>query len=843
MRSVDNHLDKQIREIRLPASPDLDQRIDRLLKQSSAEAMQRSTGPDLRVNPCFIKYAVAAVVVMAVLLGLQQFGGSIDGTSVAWAQIVEQFRSMSFYNAVFYFKEDAAAQARQLELWVSSDHKARLRVDRQVLFVDQGRVVAGFDFKDKTALVPEEYDAMGEAIVQKICQHPQLSLESMVKLVYKGELQETTPQINSDAMISQDLLVFDVQSTDYPGWMRIWALRESKLPVRLRMWDPRDGECMDVMVTYDKEQKKDFFDPRLFEDLLDQTGHVTRPGDTNLAYAFLKDPGGRDYVPQDLFERSGYHLPQVDRVGMTEHGAVWVIASRSRNRRPDGHTFSGFSKVTDSLGRTYRRMHSSWHISDVSTQVFVPEDYPFDRRVLETMTLTCDVDKWHSDEPEETVGSRTISAWEQNAPMPKNKLYDSENGMLLSAAYSFCKRQDFDKLDRVVALIEASPTADQYDHKLQQLQLEVLMQKQDFAQASALAEKLWPVELQIYKHPQRFGPKTFALLKCMAAIAANGHIDRAETLFRQLKATHPDLSKFSKQWRTKMIKDLKDELSGRDMGPVISDYFLKKAKLSLEQVNQIFGFDVSQNEETKWHLPQEYRNPDIRAWNAHLKQLAEHYTKHPLASGQMELRKRECRCNGISNITPPGLEDYRVNPLGGNLRNYTKYHNYPHSIGRVKYQAGLESKLEVTELMHELVVRGKVSSEVRRDFVLAEFGLEMVPGEDDCPVWVAQYDGRPLPDYKTVKPLTRSASLAGGRRGWSSTGMSLSSLFKSLRDDQDIVVENETGLADDTKLSMISLNFKGQVGAERAEQWYRDNFGITFRKEMRRLPVWVVHKK
>ena len=81
-------------------------------------------------------------------------------------------------------------------------------------------------------------------------------------------MQEVTPNINSDAMISEDMLVFDLDSTISPEWMRIWALRESKLPVRLRMWDPRDGECMDVFVTYEKQQPAEFFDHQKYEQLL-----------------------------------------------------------------------------------------------------------------------------------------------------------------------------------------------------------------------------------------------------------------------------------------------------------------------------------------------------------------------------------------------------------------------------------------------------------------------------------------------------------------------------------------------------------------------------------------------
>jgi hypothetical protein len=35
------------------------------------------------------KFATAAVIIIAVLIGIHQFGGSIDGSSVAWASVVK----------------------------------------------------------------------------------------------------------------------------------------------------------------------------------------------------------------------------------------------------------------------------------------------------------------------------------------------------------------------------------------------------------------------------------------------------------------------------------------------------------------------------------------------------------------------------------------------------------------------------------------------------------------------------------------------------------------------------------------------------------------------------------
>ena len=53
------------------------------------------------------KLAVAAVIIMAVLIGINYFGGPIDGTTAAWANTLEQiYKATSVrYNQIFYVKD------------------------------------------------------------------------------------------------------------------------------------------------------------------------------------------------------------------------------------------------------------------------------------------------------------------------------------------------------------------------------------------------------------------------------------------------------------------------------------------------------------------------------------------------------------------------------------------------------------------------------------------------------------------------------------------------------------------------------------------------------------------
>ncbi len=238
--------------------------------------------------------AAAAAVLLVVGLWPKQ---RADG--LAWADVVKEFDSRPFYHVVLYAKQDVASEPTQMELWVSGGNRARARIGSQVQFIEDGEIVAGYDYREKKRLRDSEYDRRMGGIIGVVHEHKAISLDNIVRAAGGGRLVETTPRINSDAMVSRDLLVFDLDSTTGFEWMRIWVLRESTLPIRIRMWDPRDGGSVDVLVTYEQRQPEEFFNHRKYEELLLDTSRAAGSSMATLAYALLKDPGGEDYAPQN----------------------------------------------------------------------------------------------------------------------------------------------------------------------------------------------------------------------------------------------------------------------------------------------------------------------------------------------------------------------------------------------------------------------------------------------------------------------------------------------------------------------------------------------------------------
>lgn len=810
-----------------------------------------------------MSFRIAAGVLLAAGL-LIAFGPRwANHGSVAWAEIVEQFRAMPFYNAVMYFKEDAAAEPKQIELWVSSAHKARVRIGDQVLFADQGKVVAGYDFRRRATLDPSEYDEMGVGIIMRLCQRPQLSLEHVVQMICRGRLEDMTPVINSDAMIARDLLVFDIVSDAAPDWMRIWALRESRLPVRLRMWDPRDGECMDAFITYDRQQPAEFFDPARYGTLLRETGY-NEAGSANMAYALLRDAGGRDYVPRDLFDKSGYHVPVVEQVGITPDGAVWVVASHARNQMPNGNPFEGFASVTDDLGRAYKRMENRYEFrGDTSIQIFVPEEFPFDPRVPARLTLTCEVDN-PLRMPREVIGTVEVTDWQTHAMWPVGRIGTTLNTLLLRAAEQYIGKKEFDKVDAIAQRIAASPEADQLAHKLNRLELKKRIKQERFVEADELAEAMWDDEMKIFLNPGQDYPSIYPFADLIIAIAGNGRVDRAAELWKELKAAEPDLSSRSKGAQQRMREKIREQFTNA--------YFAYEMAsvngLDVEAINRILGYDVMANEKTKG-LVQSMLNQRKRAAAAesarqYLESLAKRYETHPLPE-QMELVPRDTESKvylvHVSN-TLPGHEDYKVQLFNITVRQVAfslrfSMKAYPEYLVVTEIDEALSPELLETKVYADLVYRKDILPLERYEYVLKEYGLKVVKGEGEArTVWVVRYNGKPLADFRKVRAPypNMTGSIIGAKPGtmgsYNVDGMSVGAHLTQLHHIQNQDVQDETKrmiFLDETGLeepiSVEVATWPGEEGFAQARTWFEEQFGITFTQEERLLPVLRVEGK
>jgi outer membrane lipoprotein-sorting protein len=216
----------------------------------------------------------AVLVVGAVLFSLSQ-------SVPTWAQVAEKFNSVNSLTATIYVKVPAWKEPRQCEVWIDRSGKGRVRCDSQVVFSQGGNVVKAFDVERREETSPNQF---ASDVVRTVGSERTYSIETVLK-IFGDTLSEATPQVNADAMISEDLVVFDIQSASSAERCRVWALRRSKLPVRVLAVDPASGRVTDSILTYSKPQPAGFFDPDVFAQQLKQD-----PGTGNrLAYTDLEE--------------------------------------------------------------------------------------------------------------------------------------------------------------------------------------------------------------------------------------------------------------------------------------------------------------------------------------------------------------------------------------------------------------------------------------------------------------------------------------------------------------------------------------------------------------------------
>lgn len=261
------------------------------------DARELSMRPRSRTVWTVLRATAALAVAAALIVGA---GLVFDSrTAPSWAEVLETFDSTPYFNATIYVKADALAEPVQLELWMTRGGKLRLRAGNQVIFGDKGRTIETVAFAPgvKPAEGVKHARDMVGAIVEAVGRAEDFSFDTLVQALPQAGTM-SAPLANQNASISRDLVVFDIANNDSPEWVRIWALRESRLPVRVLFWDPRNAASVDVALSYANQQPPEFFDPTAFKENLSKS--TWRPADR--AYGLLSDAGGQPVTPRDVTE-------------------------------------------------------------------------------------------------------------------------------------------------------------------------------------------------------------------------------------------------------------------------------------------------------------------------------------------------------------------------------------------------------------------------------------------------------------------------------------------------------------------------------------------------------------
>jgi hypothetical protein len=208
------------------------------------------------------RLAIAAVVLIVAFVGVHQFAGSLE--SVAWAEVEEHFESVPFFGLTIYVGRGSASPDMKIEVWKSADSRVRIREGDKVIFarfVNGKRKIVAFDRSTKE---PVNAGMLTQALLEAFL-HPQgqFSLGTITSAVSK-QAADLVPVEIADTAASREIAVFQMTDEATGENLRIWTLRDSKLPIQMQFRDPRNDEYGDFIFDYTGIQDPAFFDPNAF---------------------------------------------------------------------------------------------------------------------------------------------------------------------------------------------------------------------------------------------------------------------------------------------------------------------------------------------------------------------------------------------------------------------------------------------------------------------------------------------------------------------------------------------------------------------------------------------------
>ncbi len=217
-----------------------------------------------------------------------------DNQTTTWAEVEEQFHQIPYFSVSLYSGSPYTGGHHRVQYWMSRDGRTRIHSGDNISFVDLEGGRRRFRTYNVTTRGKSSPGHICKNILRSFDRVRQIgkpTIKSIIEAMSGENMIDTTSLVVSDVAVSKDLLIFDAESFDTLWNIRVWALRESKLPLRILKWHRRYDRYEEILFSYSKEQPKEFFDPDAIEEKIKDpafTGH-------DLKYMFFEDPGRQSF--------------------------------------------------------------------------------------------------------------------------------------------------------------------------------------------------------------------------------------------------------------------------------------------------------------------------------------------------------------------------------------------------------------------------------------------------------------------------------------------------------------------------------------------------------------------
>jgi hypothetical protein len=178
--------------------------------------------------------AAAAIIIVSVLLGIHYLGGSIDGTSVAWSQVVEQISNHTKYKCRQRVVREQGPPIPAMQVYHLNLQQRRQEVEDGSIHI--------IDMRGTDAITVELYPDQKKAVVTRIVGFGPRSDPDIIDMVKRFE-QESTERLGTKKVNGKTLQGFHHQPNEHNDFT-VWVDPKTKLPVEIELKHPQRGQTI-----------------------------------------------------------------------------------------------------------------------------------------------------------------------------------------------------------------------------------------------------------------------------------------------------------------------------------------------------------------------------------------------------------------------------------------------------------------------------------------------------------------------------------------------------------------------------------------------------------------------
>jgi hypothetical protein len=316
--------------------------------------------------------AAAAAVIAFVLLWPGGVTDQRSGSGVAWADVVKAMDRVGQFHLTAFIDDPRSADERRklfrYDLFYRQPNRLRIH--------ERGEHSVGFVVEDRTYLWDNKRGdwTAGSGNEQPTMMFPRNFTQSLEKngllpailsSFFDGKVPAGEPVKSDEVAAAQGIDVFDYANKATERWMRIWVLRESKLPLKMHVHYPGSDEFVLVNFDYSDPQPEAFFSPEFFA----EHARKVQTDDAHRLYSIGSTPvaGTRPRGADQIHAvEGGYRAPKVKRLASNEAGDVLLVTTRVDNLTPSGHRphAANYQRITDTWGNELLIAWETWGNSE-----------------------------------------------------------------------------------------------------------------------------------------------------------------------------------------------------------------------------------------------------------------------------------------------------------------------------------------------------------------------------------------------------------------------------------------------------------------------------------------------